>query len=84
MESSHKTSEIPRAPLYLLGLCALIAFLYIARDILVPLVFAGLFAIMLSSLVKRLLKRGVSRILAVALTVIPAILILLALSVPKP
>jgi predicted PurR-regulated permease PerM len=81
METPSNSTPIPRAPLYLLGLCALIAFLYVARDFLIPFVFSALIAIMLSSVVSRLLKKGVSRILAVALTVIPSIVILLAFSI---
>lgn len=76
-----KPLTVPRAPLYLLGLCALIAFLYVAREILIPLVFSGLFAIMLSPIVYKLVKKGFSRILAVAFTVIPAILIVVAFSI---
>lgn len=81
MDTAPKIIFLPRAPLYLLGLCALIAFLYVARDILIPLVFASLVAIMLSSVVNRLISRGISRFLAVILAVIPALLILLAFSI---
>lgn len=79
--NTSENNNTPKAPLYLLGLCALIALLYIARDLLIPLVFAGLFSIMLSSVVGRLVNRGIMRVLAVVLTVIPAILILFAFSI---
>lgn len=78
---TQKLAAIPKAPLYLLGLCALIAFLFVAQDILIPLVFSALFAIMLSSAVKRLVKRGFSRILAVTFIVIPAILLIISFSI---
>lgn len=82
METTEvKFSNIPRAPLYLLGLCALIAILYIGRDILIPLVFAGLFSIMLSSVVRRLVNKGITRVLAVTFTVLPTILILLSFTI---
>lgn len=79
METS--SGSLPKAPLYILGLCALIAFLYFASDILIPLVFAGLIAIMLSSAVSRLVHRGFARVLAVTCIVVPALLILLAFSI---
>lgn len=81
MNSVDNHTSLPKAPLYILGLCGLIALLYIARDFLIPLTFAGLFSIMLSSVAIRLMNRGISRILAVVLTVIPAILILMAFSI---
>jgi predicted PurR-regulated permease PerM len=73
-------TSIPRIPIYILGFCAIIAILYIAQDIIIPLVFAGLISIMLSSMVKRLVNKGINRILAVTLTVLPAIAIFLLLS----
>lgn len=79
--SSPKINAVPKAPIYLLGLCALIAFLYVAREFLIPLAFAGLISIMLSSVVNRLLNKGVTRILAVTFTVAPAILLILAFSI---
>jgi predicted PurR-regulated permease PerM len=81
MNTVSTNTSLPKAPLYILGLCGLIALLFIARDFLIPLTFAGLFSIMLSSVVNRLISRGLSRMLAVVLTVIPAILILMAFSI---
>lgn len=81
MSNTEKNNSIPKAPLYILGLCGLIALLFVARDFLIPLTFAGLFSIMLSSVVNRLISRGFSRILAVILTIVPAILIITAGSI---
>lgn len=81
MEATQTSSGIPRIPIYILGFCAIIAILFIAQDIIIPLVFAALISIMLSSIVRRLVNKGVNRILAVTLTVLPAIVIFLFLSV---
>ena len=75
----------PRFPLYikfpliLLALALLVFTLHIASDLIFPLLFAAIFAIMLHPVEQWLLRRGAPRLLAIALTVVLGIAALLAL-----
>ena len=66
-----------RAALFLIGLYALFAMLYIARGIIVPLVFATILAILLQPVVVLLVRFKIKRIIAIILTLLLTIIILL-------
>lgn len=69
---------IARAALVVLGICGLIALLWLGREILFVAFFGALFALFLSIFVDPLVRRGVPRILA-ALVVVLALVGLLFL-----
>src|SRR4051812_48464102 len=54
----------------ILGLIGFFFILYIGKEILVPLTFATLFAILLNPLVNRLERLGLNRVLAIALSLL--------------
>lgn len=70
---SDKKTDIPfgiRAPLILLGLFALVAFLYIAKSILIPIVFATLISIVLHPVVNFFIRIKFNRVLAIIVTLL--------------
>jgi predicted PurR-regulated permease PerM len=67
-----------RATLLLVGIFALFAILFICRSILVPLVFAAIFAIVLSPVVNFFVKLRFNRILAITVTLVLAFSIIAA------
>ena len=67
------TLKIPfyaRAALIFIGLIAFISILYFAREIIVPILYATIFAILLSPIVELLVRRKVNRVLAITFTMI--------------
>jgi predicted PurR-regulated permease PerM len=77
----NKELQIPfyvKASIFLVGLAAFIAFLYIARAIVVPLVFATIFAIVLHPVVNFFVHLRINRIIAIVFTLIITSLLLVA------
>jgi AI-2 transport protein TqsA len=68
-----------KAPLVLLGLALVVFTLHIASDLIFPVFFAAIFAIMLHPVEQWLLRHKVPPILAIALTVVLGVVALLAL-----
>ena len=68
-----------KAPLVLLGLALAVFTLHIASDIIFPLFFAAIFAIMLHPVEQWLLRRRVPPLLAISLTVVLGVAALLGL-----
>ena len=68
-----------KAPLVLLGLALAVFTLHIASDIIFPLFFAAIFAIMLHPVEQWLLRRRVPPLVAIALTVVLGVAALLGL-----
>ncbi|WP_161599419.1 AI-2E family transporter [Hymenobacter nivis] len=68
-----------KAPLVLLGLALVVFTLHIASDLIFPIFFAAIFAIMLHPVEQWLLRRKVPPLLAIALTVVLGVAALLAL-----
>ena len=68
-----------KAPLILLGLALVVFTLHIASDIIFPLFFAAIFAIMLHPVEQWLLRRRVPPLLAITLTVVLGVAALLGL-----
>ncbi|AMJ65003.1 AI-2E family transporter [Hymenobacter sp. PAMC 26628] len=82
MPDDQKELQFPlyvKAPLVLLGLALLVFTLHIASDLVFPLFFAAIFAIMLHPVEQWLLRRKVPPLLAIALTVVLGVAALLAL-----
>ena len=68
-----------KAPLVILGLALVVFTLHIAADIIFPLFFAAIFAIMLHPVEQWMLRRRVPPLLAIALTVVLGVAALLGL-----
>ena len=67
-----------KAGIFLIGLSALLAILYIAQGIIVPLVFAFIIAILLHPVVNFFVRIRINRIIAIIITLLLAILVLAA------
>jgi len=67
-----------KSSLFFMGLCALIAILYVAQSIIIPLIFAFIIAILLSPVVDIFVRMKVNRILAIAMTLLLSIIIIFA------
>ncbi len=68
-----------KSALVLLGITLSVYILYMLSDILIPLAFAGLFAILLNSMSNRFMRLGVPKVPAILLTLFIAILIFCAI-----
>ena len=68
-----------KAPLVLLGLALVVFTIHIASEIIFPLFFAAIFAIMLHPIEQWLVRHRVPRLLAIALTVVLGVTALLGL-----
>jgi len=77
-------SEKIKLPLYakatiiIVGLIALISILYIARGILIPLIFAIIIAIILHPVVNFLVKMKINRVVAIVFTILLTFLVIVA------
>lgn len=81
MEQRHETELYPfyiKAPAVLLGLVLVAFILYVLASVFVPLAFAVLFSILLNRLYVRL-EKGMPKVPAIILTILIAVLLLLAL-----
>ncbi len=79
MDQEFKLPFYAKASIFLIGLIAIVAILYIARSIIVPLVFAIIFAIVLHPVVNFLVRLRINRILSIVLTLLLATIALAAL-----
>jgi predicted PurR-regulated permease PerM len=66
-----------KATIFLLGFSALIAILYIARGIIIPIVFAMIFAIVLHPVVNFFIRLKINRIIAITITLILTFLVII-------
>lgn len=67
-----------KAGIFFVGLSALLAILYIAQGIIVPLVFAFIIAILLHPVVKFFVSIRINRIIAIIITLLLMVLIIVA------
>ncbi|MEP6792909.1 MAG: AI-2E family transporter [Saprospiraceae bacterium] len=74
-QANIKLPFYARVSLILIGLFVLVSMLSIARIIIIPLLFAAILSILLSTIVDALVKRKVNRIAAIAITILGAVLI---------
>jgi len=81
MEAFSQFKKIPfyiQAPMVLLGLVLMVFVLFVLADILIPLAFATLIAILLNPLCNRL-QRKVPKVIAIMLTMLIAMVLLVSL-----
>jgi predicted PurR-regulated permease PerM len=81
MQTTGTTTEIKipmsvKAPLVFMGLFAFLAFLYLAKSVLMPLVFATILAILLHPVVSLFVRFKLSRILAIIITLFLSLLVI--------
>jgi predicted PurR-regulated permease PerM len=68
-----------KASVYIVGLCALTAILYIAKGIIVPVVFAVIFAIVLHPVVNFFVQKKINRVVGITITILITFLVIAAL-----
>lgn len=79
--SIDKEIQLPfyaKASIFLIGLVAFVAILYIAQDIIVPLVFAIIIAILLHPVVNFLVRIKINRVVAIVITLFLTSLVIAA------
>jgi predicted PurR-regulated permease PerM len=75
MEDNFKEVKTDSIPFYsriaqiFVGVLAFFFILYIGQDIIIPILFAMIFAILLNPLVNRMMKAGFNRVLAIVLAI---------------
>jgi len=67
-----------KVTIFLIGLFALLAMLYIAQGIIVPLVFAIIISILLQPVVNFFVRRRINRVIAIVITLFLTILVIAA------
>jgi predicted PurR-regulated permease PerM len=67
-----------KASVFIVGLCALIAILYIAKGILIPVVFAIIIAIVLHPVVNFFVEKKINRVVAIVITLFLSLLFIAA------
>jgi len=80
--SLTKELQLPfyaKASIFLIGLIALVAILYIAQDIIVPIVFAIVFAIVLHPVVIFFVQLKINRVVAIVLSLVITTLVIVGL-----
>jgi len=78
--AGFKTSFVFKTTIFLIGLIAFFAILYIAKVIIVPLIFALIIAILLQPIVRFLEKKRINRVIAIILTLLFALIIIVAIT----
>ena len=79
-------AEVPKIPLYakvtifLVGLIALLAIMYIAKSIIIPIVFAVIIAIVLHPVVNFFVRKKINRVLAILMTMFLTFLVIASFS----
>lgn len=67
-----------KASLLLIGLYVFVSMLYIAQEIIVPLIFAIIFAIVLHPVVIFFVRMGINRVIAIVITILLTFLVIVA------
>jgi predicted PurR-regulated permease PerM len=81
MDKEMKFPFYAKAAFMLAGIFLFLSMMYIARAIIVPIIFAGIFSIILHPLEKYILRLKIKRILAISITVTIAVLIVAGLGI---
>ncbi|MBU1719355.1 MAG: AI-2E family transporter [Bacteroidetes bacterium] len=79
MSTSQKIPYYAKVTIFLVGIIAFVAILYIAQRIIVPIVFATIIAILLNPIVNFFTRRKVHRIVAISLTLLLTFIVIAAL-----
>jgi predicted PurR-regulated permease PerM len=79
---SNNEIQIPfyiRASIFFIGLIALLAILYLAQGIIIPLIFSLIIAILLNPLVKLLEKYKIKRVFAIFISLVLSLLVIVTI-----
>lgn len=79
--NTFKDLQLPfyaRVSIFLLGLIALLAILYIGKSIIVPLVFSVIIAILLQPIVKLLVRYHINRVVAILIALLLTLIVIAA------
>src|SRR5689334_19573485 len=79
MDTIQKLPVYAKLSLIVMGLTAFFYIMYIGQDILVPLIFATIIAILLNPVVNFLCRKGMNKVLAILLVLIVALVTIAAL-----
>lgn len=77
--NTNKWSSYVKFSNIIVGLLALFYIFHVGRDIIVPVVFSTIIAILLNPVVNFLCKKKINRVLAIAISVIASIILIVAL-----
>ncbi len=78
MDGTFKIPFYAKAALIFISAFALIYTLYIGKDLIVPIVYAGILAILLNPLVNYLVRKRMNRLVAISISVLLTIIIVLS------
>ena len=81
MEEKQKLPFLIRASIFFVGTYAAVAILYTAQQIIVPLIFAALVAVVLQPVVDFFVRRKINRLVAIVITLFLTFLIIAAFGV---
>ena len=73
-----KLPSYAKSAIFIIGFLALLSLLYIAKSIIIPLIFATIFAIVLHPVVNFFVKKKINRVVAITITLSLSILIIVA------
>jgi predicted PurR-regulated permease PerM len=76
-----KLPSYAKATIFIIGLFALLSMLYIAKSIIIPLVFATIFAIVLHPVVNFFVRLKINRVVAIVITLFLTFLVIAAFGV---
>lgn len=79
MDTTKKLPVYAKLSLIMMGLIAFFYMLYVGQDILVPLIFATIFAILLNPVVNFLCRKGMNRVVAIMIVLTTALVTVAAL-----
>lgn len=78
MEKGEKFSVYAKVSLFLVGTYALLSMLYIAQQIILPLIFAVLISILLGPVIAFLMRLKISRVFSIAITLLFTMVLIVA------
>jgi len=81
MQNAMKLPFYAKASLLSVGIVAFVAILYVAQDIIVPLIFGTIIAVLLHPVVAFFERKKVNRIIAISIALLLAIILIAALAV---
>jgi len=76
IEKALKLPFYAKATLFIIGLYALLMMLYIAQGIIVPIIFATIFAIVLHPVVNFFIRIGINRAVAIVITLLLSFIVI--------
>jgi predicted PurR-regulated permease PerM len=79
MDNRRKPPLYEKLSIIVMGLLSFFFILYIGKDILVPIIFSTIIAILLNPIVNFLCKKGINKVVAILIVLVGAIILIFAL-----